>query len=262
MIDLTPEDEALLSRAREGLKPGADDHARIKRRLLTQIAATTVAATAALSTSAEAAGTTAVVAGASTSAGALTVVAKVIAVGALVAAMVGGGIVGVQRLSTPHAAATVPASVSGPARVAPLPPETESVQPAPASSFVNSAQPAVVDRPRPLAAPPPPPGMARVVESPSAGATGPSTVAAEAELLARAGAALKSGDPALALELLDEHAASFPAGVLIEEREAERVVVLCALGRTNAARGEAEKFLRERPRSPMAGRVRGSCGGS
>jgi RNA polymerase sigma-70 factor (ECF subfamily) len=86
-------------------------------------------------------------------------------------------------------------------------------------------------------------------------------VAAEAELLRDADRALKAGDPARALNLLVEHTTRFPNGILIEERDAERIVVLCALGRSDEARIAAVEFLRVRSRSPLAQRVRESCGG-
>jgi RNA polymerase sigma-70 factor (ECF subfamily) len=82
---------------------------------------------------------------------------------------------------------------------------------------------------------------------------------AEAQLLRDADAALRANEPARALALLDRHAASFPNGLLVEERTAERVVVLCALGRTDEARDLASKFLADHRRSPLAERVRASC---
>jgi 2-oxoisovalerate dehydrogenase E1 component len=45
-----------------------------------------------------------------------------------------------------------------------------------------------------------------------------------------------------------------------EEREAERVIALCDLGRDAEARAAAQAFLRDRPRSPLSARVRESCG--
>jgi hypothetical protein len=87
----------------------------------------------------------------------------------------------------------------------------------------------------------------------------PSSVAEEADLLRRADLTLKANDPEGALALLDRHAAQFPRGVLVEERDAERVVVLCALSRVDDARALAATFLRDRPRSPLAVRVRASC---
>jgi hypothetical protein len=84
----------------------------------------------------------------------------------------------------------------------------------------------------------------------------------ETRLLRDAEVSMRSGDASRALLLLDEHAARFPNGVLGEERAAERVLALCALGRTQDARADMQKFLRERPRSPLADRVRASCVGS
>jgi RNA polymerase sigma-70 factor (ECF subfamily) len=87
------------------------------------------------------------------------------------------------------------------------------------------------------------------------------TLGAETQLLRRADQALRIGDPARALELLDEHARTFPEGVLAEERSAERVTTLCTLGRVNQARSEAVRFLAIHADSPLAKVVRRSCGG-
>jgi hypothetical protein len=77
----------------------------------------------------------------------------------------------------------------------------------------------------------------------------------------RADQALRIGDPARALALLDEHARTFPDGVFAEERSAERVTTLCLLGRLDQARTEAARFLAVRADSPLAKVVRESCGG-
>ena len=50
-------------------------------------------------------------------------------------------------------------------------------------------------------------------------------------------------------------------GVLREEQRAARILALCAAGRTGEAKAEAQRFLAESPRSPMAERVRSSCAG-
>ncbi|APR82269.1 putative secreted protein [Minicystis rosea] len=84
---------------------------------------------------------------------------------------------------------------------------------------------------------------------------------AETDLLRRAQAELRAGRPGSALQALDEHDADFKGGVLHEERRAERILALCAMGRTDDARAEAQRFLAAFPRSPMAERVRSSCGG-
>jgi hypothetical protein len=93
----------------------------------------------------------------------------------------------------------------------------------------------------------------------SATASGPATVAAETQLLRDADGALRAGQAVRALALLDEHAARFPRGVLVEERNAERIVVLCALGEKSQAREAGSAFLREHSGSPLGARVRASC---
>jgi hypothetical protein len=90
-------------------------------------------------------------------------------------------------------------------------------------------------------------------------APGPGTVSVEAELLREADVALHAGDPAHALALLRDYAVRFPDGVLLQERDVERIDVLCALGRLAEARESAASFLRDHPSSPLAARVRGSC---
>jgi hypothetical protein len=87
-------------------------------------------------------------------------------------------------------------------------------------------------------------------------------VAAEVRLLSEAQANMRNGDASHALLLLEEHARRFPKGALGEERDAATVAALCALGRSAEARDLAERFLRATPRSPLAGPVRASCGGS
>jgi hypothetical protein len=60
-------------------------------------------------------------------------------------------------------------------------------------------------------------------------------LAQEVAIIARAEAALRSGRPALALEVLNEHERKFGNGLLAEERIAARAQALCALGRTAEA---------------------------
>jgi outer membrane protein assembly factor BamD (BamD/ComL family) len=86
-------------------------------------------------------------------------------------------------------------------------------------------------------------------------------LAEETALLRQAHAAIESGDGARALALLDQHARTYPSGALGEERDAARVFALCAASRAAEARREADRFLATHPRSPLAPRVRASCGG-
>lgn len=82
---------------------------------------------------------------------------------------------------------------------------------------------------------------------------------AETLLLARAQRALGSGAPGDALPWIQQHAARFPNGALAQEREAARVLALCALKRTGEARRATQQFLRAWPSSPLADRVRAAC---
>jgi outer membrane protein assembly factor BamD (BamD/ComL family) len=84
-------------------------------------------------------------------------------------------------------------------------------------------------------------------------------VSDEALLLRGARAALARGDGATALARVDEHAARFPAGALVEERQAARVFALCASGRATEARATASTFLATSPRSPLAPQVQRTC---
>jgi hypothetical protein len=85
------------------------------------------------------------------------------------------------------------------------------------------------------------------------------SVGDETHLLREADAALRGGDAARALALLDDHARLYPSGVLAEERSVERIFALCKLGRTTEARAHATRFLRAHPDSPLADGVRASC---
>jgi hypothetical protein len=85
---------------------------------------------------------------------------------------------------------------------------------------------------------------------------------AEIELLARVNAAVNAGEGGRALELLGEYDRKFKPSILGEERAAASVLALCAAGRTGEARAAAERFTRTWQRSPLLGRVAGSCAGA
>lgn len=84
-------------------------------------------------------------------------------------------------------------------------------------------------------------------------------VLAEMVLLQQARAALRAGDPGEALELLARHAETFGRGSMAEEREALRVLALCASGSAAGGSAAAAAFLRAHPRSTYAARVVDSC---
>ena len=91
----------------------------------------------------------------------------------------------------------------------------------------------------------------RVAASPA------SDLAKETKLLRGADRALRAGDTATAIALLDEHAARFPRGALAPERAAERLILTCEVGVADPRR--VEQFLSSHPGSPLAARVRRAC---
>jgi hypothetical protein len=90
---------------------------------------------------------------------------------------------------------------------------------------------------------------------------GPAPAATEAaasteiDLLGAAQRALRSGVPRRALELAEEHAVRFPAGVLVEEREAIAVEALARLGRRDEAAVRHASFVRRFPHSTYRARL-------
>jgi hypothetical protein len=82
----------------------------------------------------------------------------------------------------------------------------------------------------------------------------------ELELIQAAHMAMRQGDRASALTMLDSHSKRFPRGALREEREATRAIALCELGRLDQGRGVAQRLLIESPHTPLAARINKSCG--
>jgi hypothetical protein len=257
MNDLSPEDRELLVAGGRDDVPTEADRARVRNRLAARIgvAAGLGAATAGVATNTAAAAAT----GVST----LAKIVVVLAIGTLGA--VGTAIVVTRQ--TPSAPPTGPS----PTATASLAPARASTAPAlgsapPVSSEVDEREPSP---PPSFAAPPPrasapsaPRGIASHAPAEPLPVAAHDALAEETRLLRQADAATRGGDGRRALELLDEHARRFPRGVLAEERGAERVLALCAAGRIGEARAAATRFLADRPQSPLAGRVRASCGGT
>lgn len=102
-------------------------------------------------------------------------------------------------------------------------------------------------------------GAVRAGGSTSPGSPAPDELAAEAEALARAQAALAGGRPQEALAVLSEYARRFPRGVLREEHDALQAIALCASRGREEGEAAAAEFLRERAASALAERVRTAC---
>jgi hypothetical protein len=86
-----------------------------------------------------------------------------------------------------------------------------------------------------------------------------SMLRAETRLIAEAQEALNKGAAAPALALLDRHRIEFHHGELVPEREAARVLALCALDREAEAKAARVRFERDWSNSPLLPRVRASC---
>jgi len=273
MNELGPRARALLDAARDGDGPTDGARARVRasvtRRLAIGFAAGTAAATVAKTAGAGAATTTAAIAAP------IGLGMKVLVTLAIATAVGMGAVTYVDsrpRIDPPVKVASSPRSIANAAPSKPRLPdapraaatEAPPALPVPASSVTPSpvlaaaspapAVPGVVSASATAAATPAP--------TDSSAVAAPVTVKDEIALISRAHAALTSGDPSGALALLDEHARRFPAGALGEEREATRVLALCALGRTGDARAAATRFFAAFPGGPQAGRVRASCGGA
>ncbi|MEP6654240.1 MAG: hypothetical protein ABJA82_12825 [Myxococcales bacterium] len=134
------------------------------------------------------------------------------------------------------------------------PVSTPEVSLAPPPAFVPAFVPA-----RELSLPPP--QVSVPARKADASPTRPPSVLESERRLVKGGlAALHAGDAARALTLFDQHERDYPDGLFAEERGAERIVSLCELGRKSDARAAARAFLRDHDRSPLAARVRASCG--
>lgn len=86
----------------------------------------------------------------------------------------------------------------------------------------------------------------------------PDTLEAETGGLRDVYAALKAKDSARALKLLTEQDAKFPRGQLRPEREAARVLALCASSPAEGATALA-RFIDAHPGSPLVTRLKGAC---
>jgi hypothetical protein len=135
----------------------------------------------------------------------------------------------------------------------------------------NPASPPSKEEARGLMPPTPPSPPAAAAALPAAGALSAGgsaasssaargqSIAAETEHLREVQRAIRDGDAARALQLLDQDDAQFARGVLAQERSAARVQALCKQGRSESARAEAAHFEARWPRSALLGRIRAEC---
>lgn len=158
----------------------------------------------------------------------------------------------------PVSAVMAPPVAAVPAERGEVPPRVASpATPAPRRAGSAIAPPAAVPARRPAA------NAAGAAAAPAGaivplGAEEPETLEEETRALQQVHGALKDGDASRALRLLAEHEARFPRGQLRPERQAARVLALCA---TDPAAGRAAlaEFLEAHPGSPLLLRVKRAC---
>jgi len=221
----------------------------------------------------------------------LVLAVKVLSAVAIAGAAVSGGVAAHRSLREREPKVPMTASAQIPAAPGPVAGSAPN-DPAPSKPAISSAPgreslrtaarwrepspiPTLPDPPSPRASPtksptpaPQEPPKAEATAAPAlsqsevavfSGPLSPTTLEAETRLVRAGIAALHEHDPARALALFDEHARLYPLGTLAEERAAARVNALCDLGQADRAQAAAAAFLRDRPSSPLAARVRAAC---
>jgi hypothetical protein len=253
MTELSGGARAILDAGRDGDGAGDLERARVRRALLAKIAiaggatlaaSSTAAASGTVGSAASGAVAGSVAATGSAAIGPSATAAFPLAKILVPLAIVIGGVSGMVawRAQQPSSTA-VPAPIVEPA---PAPAVSPVIMP------IEPVTPAVAPRRAPA-------HHAHVV----ARAEAPTNrLAEETALLAASNAELRGGDATRALKLLDDYDRRYPAGVLREEVLATRAIARCQLGLTPdaASRHAADTFLRRHPASPLASRVRSSCG--
>ncbi len=144
----------------------------------------------------------------------------------------------------------------GPAALA-VPESTAAPQIAvPAAALPSLTPPARALAPREVESVPEASSHATTNAAPSSSAARHTDALAQLAALASVRNALAAHQPGRALALLDDFARRFPASQVAEEATVLRIETLGALGRMSEARALGLRFLRDRPASVYASRVR------
>jgi hypothetical protein len=248
MSDLNPDARRLVDLARRHRTPGEDAKLRIAERLAVPLAASLAAGAAASAAKAAAA--------AEMAAGAKA--------GATLFGSLGFKIAAVLVLSAAVTTLAVSQLSSGPSTAMSPRPAPAARAPEPARFFpaAPSADATEADGSRDLA-PPILPSALPPAKSPSVAPTRAAEpaheLAQEAALLHEAQAAWRAGQSAQALSLANQHAQRFPHSQLGNERDVLRVLSLCKLGQTQAARQVGAHLLKSAKGSPWYQSVADSC---
>jgi hypothetical protein len=128
-----------------------------------------------------------------------------------------------------------------------------AADPLPAAPIVGASEASGVNVPPHASASPAPSSVA----SP---APGPDATTEELGLVRRMQEALRAGDAARALTFVREHERRFPAGQFAPERDGAKVLALCMGAPRDQAVALGHAYLDRHARSPLAARVRATCG--
>jgi hypothetical protein len=227
--DLSPDARRLVDLARRARTPGEDDKLRIAERLAVPLAAGAAIGTAV--------GTAKAGASSSIFASLGAKVAAVVGASAVTAAVV------VSQVGTKPTPTPPPSALAKPTPA--VVPKAEAVDPA------TSPEDAPVTPESLAPSKPSPPGAHSVKPA--------DELAQEAALLHEAQAAWRAGQSAQALQLANQHAQRFPRSQLANERDVLRVLSLCKLGQTQAAKQVGARLLRKAKGSPWYQSVASSC---
>jgi hypothetical protein len=120
----------------------------------------------------------------------------------------------------------------------------------PAPPVITPA-PEPVDTAPAIKSEPPPKPRTQVKDPPAPKVSRDVALSEERALVELARTALSRRDPTQAFSAIDQHAARFPKGQLVEERESLRVQALASTGRLEEAKSKAAEFRRRFPESML-----------
>ncbi len=169
-----------------------------------------------------------------------------LAVGAIVAVVAGGTLVGARAWQRAHR------------EPAPPPPATAPLAPPPAAATPTPAVTPPAAHPEPADSPSPAPRAAESATTsrrPRGPAQAPE-LREQTAILDAARTAIAAGAPAKALGLVRQYQERYPSGVFVPEAAALRIEALVRLGRGAEARALAERFVASQPAGPLTERVK------
>jgi hypothetical protein len=243
-----PESQRELLRRGAGIEPPADAEGRVWQALIGAIGTIgTIGASAPATEAADASSRTTATATkvkAGLASSKIVPVAVALVSLAALAGLVAAGIylAAPARDARPPAAAAVRPAVPAPAPSVAAPPPAPQPTAATPVAWDEAPPPADAGRTQPA------PGARR--------SSAASHLRQETTLVLDARQALRGGDAARALRILEECRRLFPRGVLGQERDRLTIEALVQAGRAPEASARAAEFLRRYPDSPHAGEVR------